>query len=210
MSVPKLKGSVVVALAVLAGAPALAQDCTVRVNAMDVVVNTAFYGDGTTIRENMLSWPRRSLDRLTGAIPPCTSDVALAFMAGLEGLPNTDGYCLAEGNAQTGWLMVPGDRDYRGRCEMSTCQRINMAADEAIAMTDRMVLRLYQPPNPDSELMAHASGALVLTLGQRAIQQTIEDYGVAALAALLTAPEALGAASLSVVAVGGTMWLCNG
>ncbi len=196
-------------LAIMAGTPAVADNCTVRVNAMDVVVNTDLFGEGTTIRENMLSWPRRSLNALTGTLPTCPSDVTLDFMAGIEGLPNTNGYCLAEGDATTGWLLVPGPRDYRGRCAVSACQRINGAADDIVGLTNRMALMLYAPPNPESEVMAHASGVMIMTLGQKVIQDKAEELGSAALTAAIASPMGLSATALSVVAVGGTMWMCN-
>ena len=182
-----------------------------RVNAMDVLVNVGAYSEpGDTGRtERLLAWPRRSWDRLTGDTPPCPSAVALNFMAGIEGLPNSDGYCLADGDEDTGQLLVPGDRDYRGRCTVSVCQRINMAADEAVAITDRMAVRLYEPPDPDSQIMAHASGAMILTMGQAALQSVVEDYGMAALDTVLATPEAMAATTLSVMAVGGTLWLCK-
>ena len=182
-----------------------------RVNAMDVLVNVeAFAEDAAPGRaERVLSWPRRSWDRLTGDTPPCPSAVALNFMAGIEGLPNSEGYCLAEGDEDTGLLLVPGERDYRGRCTVSVCQRVNMAADDTIAITNRMAVRLYEPPDPDSEIMAHASGAMILTMGQAALQSVIDDYGMAALETVLATPEAMAATALSVMAVGGTLWLCN-
>ncbi len=201
--------TVLFVLALGAGTPALADDCTVRVNAMDVVVNTDLYGEGASIRENMLSWPRRSLNALTGTLPACSSDVTLDFMAGIEGLPNTSGYCLAEGDAETGWLLVPGARNYRGRCAVSTCQRINGAADDIVGLTNRMALMLYAAPDPDSDIMAHASGVMIMTLGRDAIQDKAEELGSAALIAALTTPMGLSATALSVVAVGGSMWMCN-
>lgn len=195
---------------ILLASPVLADTCTVRVNAMDVDINmAAFASNDATRRETLLTWPRRSIDQLRGVTPACPSDITLNFMAGIEGLPNSDGYCLADGDAVTGLLLVPGARDFQGRCKRSTCQRINMAADDAVAMTDRMVMRLYQPPFPDSEMSAHASGAMILQLGQSALQDTVEDFGVAALTAILATPEILAATSLSVMAVGGTLWLCN-
>ncbi len=199
----------VLALAALASSPALADECTVRVNAMDVVVNTDLFGEGATLREDVLSWPRRSLNALTGTLPTCASDITLDFMAGIEGLPNTDGYCLAEGDAQTGWLLVPGPRNFRGRCAVSTCQQINGAADDIVGLTNRMALMLYGEPNPDSQIMAHASGVMIMTLGRDAIQDKAEELGSAALVAALTTPMGLSATALSVVAVGGSMWMCN-
>ncbi len=209
MNGPKHK-AIAAVLAICASTPALADDCTVRVNAMDVVVNTDLYGDGATIRENMLSWPRRSLNALTGTLPTCASDVTLDFMAGIEGLPNTDGYCLAEGDAQTGWLLVPGQRNFRGRCAVSTCQQINGAADEIVGLTNRMALMLYAQPDPDSAVMAHASGVMIMTLGRDVLQDKAEELGSAALAAAATTPMGLSATALSVVAVGGGLWMCNG
>ncbi len=199
----------VLALAALASSPALADECTVRVNAMDVVVNTDLFGEGATLREDVLSWPRRSLNALTGTLPTCASDITLDFMAGIEGLPNTDGYCLAEGDAQTGWLLVPGDRNFRGRCAVSTCQQINGAADDIVGLTNRMALMLYGEPDPNSQVMAHASGVMIMTLGRDAIQDKAEELGSAALVAALTTPMGLSATALSVVAVGGSMWMCN-
>ena len=197
------------ALALCWAGAAQADTCAVRVNALDVEINIAAFSGDTTRAERWLSWPRRSLNAWRGDLPACPSDVALNFMAGIEGLPNSDGYCLAEGSEEVGLLLVPGARDYRGRCVVETCQRINMGADDIVDFTDRMVLKLYAPPSPDSEIMAHASGAMILTLGQRALQNTVEEFGVAAIGALLATPEVLAATSVSVMAVGGTLWLCN-
>lgn len=198
------------ALALINLAPAaLAQDCAVRVNAMDIEVNSSAFAGDTGTRETLLSWPRRSLNRLTGTLPSCPSDVTLNFMAGIEGLPNSDGYCLAEGDAEIGLLLVPGERDYRGRCAVSTCQRINGTADEIMGFTNRMAVALYAQPDPDSQIMAHASGAMIMTAGRDVLQSRLTDIASAGLALALSSPAAAAATALSVVSVGGTLWLCN-
>ncbi len=202
------KPSVLIA-ALLAASPAAAQVCKVRVNATNVEINVAAFGGDTTRREQILSWPSRRLNLLRGELPTCSSDVTLKFMAGIEGLPDTHGYCLAEGTPEIGFLLVPGERDFRGRCRQSTCQRINGYADDVIGLADQLVGAAYGPSAPNSAITEHASGALVLRTGKHVLQDMIEETSVGIAAAILSSPAAATATGISVVAVGGTIWVCN-
>ncbi len=191
-----------------------ADTCNIRINAMDITVDPEQFSDGSataTRRERALSWPTRSLSRLRGNTPGCPSNVTLTFLAQLEGLPDTTGYCLAEGDAQSGWLLVPGDRNFRGRCQASTCERVNGTATDLENLTRTLTAFAYgeRPSSPETTSVAHASGAVLMSATRSALQRTFETGASAALSAAMSSPTAIAASAITVTAVGGGVWLCS-
>ncbi|SEW02369.1 hypothetical protein SAMN04488515_0700 [Cognatiyoonia koreensis] len=191
--------------------PALADDCTVRVNAMDVAINAeAFDAGARTIPETVLAWPKQGISRLRGRLPTCPGDLTLEFMAGLEGLPDTDGYCLAEGSEEVGLLLVPGERNFRGQCATSVCQKVTGTADEMVDMTGMLASFVYAPEdNPNVSTLTHASGALMMTATREYVRQSLAGGSTTTLGTLLGSTTFLTAAAVTVVGVGGGVYLCS-
>lgn len=201
----------VFALAVSAGA-ATAAPCTVRINATDITIEPDEFIDGGAIatrRERLLTWPGKGLTRLRGDVPACTSDVTLNAIAQLEGLPDTDGYCLAEGDDDTGLLMVPGKRNFRGRCTASTCEQVNGAAQDVQDLTAQITGFAYGDAPQETEAVGHASGSVLLSAGKFALQRSLEGGASTIVATALATPAATGATAVTLVAVGGGVWLCS-
>ena len=200
-------------LSVFAATAAHADVCDIRVNAMDLPVDSEqFSAEDTTPtrRERMLAWPNQRLSRLRGNIPPCPSNVTLTFLAELEGLPDTDGYCMAEGDADTGWLLIPGERNFRGRCSVSACERVVGTAADLQGLTTTITQFAYgERTSDDTTSVAHASGALLMSASRTALQRTLKTGASTALAAAMSSPSAIAATALTVTVVGGTVWLCS-
>lgn len=211
---PRIRaGCIAAALIALGAGSAFAETCNVRINAMDIAVDPALFVDKSTSatrRERMLAWPGRNLSWLRGNNPACPSNVTLTFLAQLEGLPDTNGYCLAEGDAQSGWLLVPGERNFRGRCSVSTCERVNGTASDLTALTTTVTEFAYgERANEETTGVAHESGALLMSASRSTLQRTMEAGASTAIAAALSSPTALAATALTVTVVGGGVWLCS-
>ncbi|MEM9786488.1 MAG: hypothetical protein AAF801_08290 [Pseudomonadota bacterium] len=197
-------------LMLVSAAPAFAQDCGVRINGNDFVVDAEQFADGTaTRRERILNWPQRGLSRLRGNLPTCPSDVTLNFLAVLEGLPDTEGYCLTDSDTDAGLLLVPGERNFRGRCTVSTCERVTGTAAEVQALASQVTDFAYGTAPEDSDAVAHSSGSVLLSASKFTLQRSLEGGATSALGTLLASPAIAGGTALTVVAVGGGVWLCS-
>ncbi len=186
----------------------------VRVNALDIPVDPDQFtaeGDSSTRRERLLSWPSRNVARLRGNIPACTSEVTLGFLANMEGLPDTAGYCLADGDEDTGLLLVPGERNFRSHCKVSTCERMTGTAADLQGLTQKVTGFAYgeQTTSEATDSVAHSSGAVLMSASRSALQNTLKAGTSAALTTALSSPQAMAASALTVTAVGGTVWLCS-
>jgi hypothetical protein len=206
-------GCLAAALTVFGTDAAFADTCNVRINAMDITVDPDQFSDDSataTRRERALAWPTRKLSRLRGNTPACPSNVTLTFLAQMEGLPDTTGYCLAEGDAASGWLLVPGARNFRGRCSVSTCERVNGTAADLQGLTATVTQFAYgERTSGDTTSVAHSSGAVLMSASRATLQRTLEAGASTALAAAMSTPTALAATALTVTAVGGGVWLCS-
>ncbi len=194
----------------LSAAPLAAQDCGLRINGNDFIVDAGQFADGTaTRRERILNWPQQGLARLRGNLPTCPSDVTLNFLAVLEGLPDTDGYCLTESDTDAGLLLVPGERNFRGRCAVSTCERVNGTAAEVQELATQVTDFAYGTAPEDSSAVAHSSGSILLSASKLTLQRSLEGGASTALATLLATPTIAGGTALTVITVGGGVWLCS-
>ena len=197
-------------LMLASAAPLAAQDCGLRINGNDFIVDAGQFADGSqTRRERLLNWPAQGLARLRGNLPTCPSDVTLNFLAVLEGLPDTDGYCLTDSDSDAGLLLVPCDRNFRGRCTVSTCERDNATAAEAQELATQVTDIAYGTAPEDSDAVAHSSGSVLLSASKFTLQRSLEGGATSALGTLLASPTIAGGTALTVVAVGGGVWLCS-
>ncbi len=197
--------------AALAGA-AQAQSCVARVNAQELIlVPEAMGAPSAGIRERLLMWPSRSWDRAWGERVACDSGAIMHFLANTMQLDQTEGYCLAQDDAQ-GWLLVPGARNFRGRCTRTVCDRVNVVADGMEALGQVMMsLVAARPVTTDAEAVtaiAHGTGAVLVT-GQAPAVASALGPSAAALGSALAIPAAAGAAAVTVVGVGGVIYLCS-
>ena len=235
--------------AVFGPAPALAQapegrSCVARINDSPIVIDDASLGDAApkpSARDRLLGWPGRTWDRALGNPVECDSARILAYLSRSIPEDEVDGYCLAEGAEGSGWLLVPGERNRRGHCRTTTCEKVNMAKEEALSATASLARTITgtggsgsggadsgsgtgaagaDTPAEDaarddirSHGILHSSGAAIVTGAAGAMSSsltsTLSSAG-AAMVPVLTAPATLAAAAVSVVAVGGAVYVCSG
>jgi hypothetical protein len=208
---------IVLVLTVLLGGQATAQsrNCIAHVNHQELIIvaGTVVDGNGTTgLRERLFNWPSRTWDSAWGQAPECDSGVTIAFLANMLSLAETEGYCLAEADDGTGFLLVPGERNFRGRCRSTVCDTVDMVADQsrAVAGTVTSILAGQKIDSPADGVTAivSGSGAMLLT-GQTPALVSALGQGAAALTAALSAPAAAAAAAVTVVTVGGAVYVCS-
>lgn len=198
-------------LTLLAGA-AQAQSCAARVNAQElIIVPEAMGAPSPGLRERLRMWPSRTWDRAWGERVSCDSAAIIHFLGTTMRLEETDGYCLAEDDQQ-GWLLVPGARNYLGRCTRTVCDRVNVVAAgvETLGLT-MMSLASGRRVDSDAEAVtavAHGTGA-VLVSGQAPAVAASLGQSAAALGTALSVPAAAGAAAVTVIGVGGAFYLCS-
>ncbi|ETX29496.1 hypothetical protein [Roseivivax isoporae] len=192
---------------------AAAETCLARVNHQDVVVDTeAVAADGAGLRERMRAWPSRTWKRAWGAPPACDSRTLIAYLGREVPAEDLDGYCLADDPSGGGDLLVPGVRNYRGRCTVTTCDRVNAAAGGTAAAAGRVVdvvtRRDVEAGQSRTGAVLHASGAAILSGTASGIAGTLSG-AASSVATALAAPAVAGAAAVSVVAIGGAVYLCH-
>jgi hypothetical protein len=204
-------------LTVLGSGQALAQsqNCIAHVNHQELIIvaGTVVDGNGETgLRERLFTWPSRTWDKAWGDAPDCDSGVTIAFLATMLSLEETEGYCLAEADDGTGFLLVPGGRNFRGRCQSTVCDTVDMVAEQSRAVAGT-VTSLIAGQEIDSAAdgvtaLASGSGAMLVT-GQTPALISALGQGAAALTAALSAPAAAAAAAVTVVTVGGAVYVCS-
>lgn len=198
-------------LAALAGT-AQAQSCVARVNAQELIlVPEAMGAPPPGLRERLLMWPQRGWDRAWGERTACDSAAVMHFLATTMRLDQTEGYCLAQDEAE-GWLLVPGEANFRGRCTRTACERVNTVAGGA-ASVGQSILGLATGRSVDSGVdavtaVAHGTGAYLVTGQAPAVASALGQAATAVGAALAT-PVAAGATAVTVMAVGGAVYMCS-
>ena len=191
---------------------AQAQSCVARVNAQElIVVPEAIGAPDPGLRERLLMWPDRTWDRAWGDRVACDSATVTHFLAATMRLDQTEGYCLAEDEAE-GFLLVPGEANFRGRCTRTACQRVEAAAEGGVAVGQSILGlatgREVQTAGDAVTAVAHGTGAALISGQASAVASALGQAGGAAGAALAT-PAAAGAAAVTVMAVGGAVYLCS-
>lgn len=190
---------------------AQAERCRAFVNGDEVVVeadNFATFKEDVGTREKLLAWPSRTWNKAWGQPAPCDSGVLFDYLATTIPTEEIDGYCLAP--AETGFILVPGERNFRGQCKKTVCERVNTTVAETTdltrTLTSTALEKAKQPENLSA--VAHKSGALILSGTASTVAANLSTAGATMLTALST-PAALAAVGVSVVAVGGTVYMCN-
>lgn len=188
---------------------ASADICAIRVNAMDVEIDESVWEDddlATSRRENLMTWPSRAVSRIAGTTPECRSETVLTFMADLTSVWASAGYCLEEGDDEVGYLLVPGERNFRGRCAKTTCDRVLGAADDLTALTSDINAVFAGPPDPLETLRDDGAGSMVLQASRGYLLGRLRST---VLATAMSQPAVVAAAAVTVVAVGGGVWVCS-
>ncbi|KAF0674850.1 hypothetical protein [Profundibacterium mesophilum] len=209
---------IIAAAALLTGAASggvsAEQLCLAHVNAQEIVIDRDLLGDEVpkaSLARRALGWPSRKLDALKGDYPECGPEILIRSLAQTVPEDEVAGYCLAE-DPEQGWLLVPGERGARGRCAKTACERVNGAKTAAIN-TAVKAIDLSRGPEPDPDgsdmdAVLHSSGAAILKGSSSYILGALGSAASGAGAAL-SAPAVIAAASVSLVAVGGAVYLCS-
>ncbi len=179
---------------------------------MDITIDTEQFADDDLspgLRERLLRSPGRLMDRIKGDEPTCTSDVTLTFMASLTESYTSEGFCLDYTGDDVGYVMVPGEQNFRGRCERTTCQRVDMASDELKQVQDNMTHVFGQPPTPGEIRRAETFGAKLLQGSDRFLRTQANGAASVALTAALGTPAIAAAGIVTLVAVEGSAFLCR-
>jgi hypothetical protein len=196
-------------------AAAQERNCVARVNQQNIIIVAGTVIDGkprVTWRERMLNWSSRQWNETWGKPVACDSATTIAFLAGMMSVEDTAGYCLVETADETGYLLVPGTANFRGMCRATACDRVNMLRDEAVGVAARLTEivtgRQVETASDGIAAVAHGSGAMLLS-GQTPIVVEALGQTAAGLGTALASPAAVAAAGVTVVAVGGAVYLCS-
>ena len=205
---------ILLAAAMLA-APASAEmkRCLATVNGSEVAIDyDPTLSAPASRRERLLGWPGKTWNRAWGSPPACDSELTILYLA--QSLPSEeiDGYCLARDEETESFLLVPGERSFRGRCRKTTCERVNDARDDAVTASAKVTRTVADVATGRSDsrvgAVAHSSGAAILTGNAGPISTALSGIGPG-VAAVLTAPATLAAAAVSVVTIGGAVYVCH-
>ncbi len=200
--------------------PALAapKHCSASVNGRETVVTYDDEIDFATslgTAERLSRWPGRVWNRAWGDAPSCDSRVLFTYLAVELPPEETDGYCLQPDPDDDGWLLVPGTRGTTAQCSVTTCDRVNAAADTAVGTGAAVAgIMLAKPPSPaeavaNPERLLHSSGAMILSGSAEWLLASVGSSAPAVTAAL-SAPAVIGAAAASVVVIGSAVYVCSG
>ncbi len=193
----------------LLGQSAMADVCqsTIESIALQIDTETLTVSPApTTRRERLLNFPGRSFDWLTGDQRACTSEEVFAFVSEIEPV---DEMCLQYTDAETGFLLVPGTRNFRGRCSGGgVCRRVNGTKDTLTHATGAVVGTVLGTGDSTLSKVTHSSGAVLLSGSNASISSALGTAATSA-AGVMSAPVAIGAAAVTAVAVGGAVWVCS-
>lgn len=191
---------------------AQAERCRAVINGSEVVVdgaNFTTFADNVKRREKLRSWPSRKWNKAWGTPPACDSGVLYDYLATTVPTKEIADYCLTS-TEDNGYFLIPGPRNYRGMCSKTVCERVNTTVDETAeisASIARGAVQTITEPG-GTRAIAHKSGALILSGSAGAIATNLSASGTTLMTAL-SAPVVLAAAGVSVLAVGGTVYMCR-
>ncbi|OAN79312.1 hypothetical protein A8B82_07940 [Sulfitobacter sp. EhC04] len=200
-------------LLVLYASAATAERCRAMVNGSEVVIeadNFATFAEDVKTREKLLNWPSAKWNRAWGTPPACLSGVLYDYLATTVPDNQIDGYCLTQDD-KTGFFLVPGERNFRGLCRTTVCQRVNTTKAETVAVTRSIAnTAVATVTDPAAAIaVAHKSGAMILSGSAGTLISNIGSTSSTVVTALST-PAALAAVGVSVLAVGGAVYMCSG
>lgn len=187
--------------------------CRAVVNGTEVVIAPdAVPGTGSPgFREGLVTLPRRTWDWAWGAPAPCDSVTLIAFMAGVEGIPERQIglYCLAPLPEDGAYLLVPGARNFRGRCARTVCDRINLAAADALIVSRRLAEVVTGDKIEGLSGFAQTTGTYLLTGDGGVLRPVLEGLASGLGAALTASPTAAVGVAATVLAAGGAVYVCR-
>ncbi len=198
----------------LMAAPAGAQDiCRADVNSTEIFIDRDALGaapGAPGLRERATRWAGLGVDRVLGRPPACDSQTLIAFLANEVPDGDLEGYCLLP-DERLGYLLVPGERNYRGRCAKTLCDRVNNATDGAlnVAGTATDIVTGRGEEESRSSAVLHASGAAIVSGTAGSVLTSLGTGAGTALSTALAAPALAGGVAVSVVAVGGAVYICH-
>ena len=200
-------------LAVLTAAvPAQADQCRAMINGDEVVVeaeNFATFAEDVKHRERLLNWPSRTWSRAWGKPVACDSGVLLDYLATTVPDDDINGYCLTE-TKEDGYFLIPGERNFQGMCKTTLCEKVNTTKDQSVAVAGSITREIAEDVGAAGvNAIKHGSGALMLSGSAASISPTLSTAGTATMTAL-SSPAVLAAAGVTVVAVGGAVYMCSG
>lgn len=199
----------VVLLALAAPAAAETRRCLATVNGSQVSITyDPALAEPISRRERLVGWPGQAWRRAWGAPPACDSELTILYLAQHLAGDEIDGYCLAQDDATDSFLLVPGERNFRGRCRRTTCERVNAAAEDAMAAGRAVADIATGRTNSRVGAVLHSSGAAIVSGQAGSIGTALGSVG-SSVAAALTAPAVMAAAAVSVVTVGGAVYVCR-
>lgn len=191
---------------------AQADQCRALVNGDEIVVeaeNFQTFAEEVKTREKLLNWPNRTWNRTWGTPVACNSGVLYDYLATTVPDNDINGYCLTE-TADYGYFLVPGERNFRGLCKTTFCEKVNTTKDQGIGIAASMTQTIAQNARTAGlNAIKHGSGAMILSGTASSVSASLGTASSTAVTALST-PAVLGAAAVSVVAVGGAVYMCSG
>ncbi|QFT60261.1 hypothetical protein FIU94_15645 [Sulfitobacter sp. THAF37] len=205
--------SSLVLLFLISATAANAERCRAFVNGSEVVIeaeNFATFADTVKTREKLLNWPSAKWNRAWGSPPACLSGVLYDYLATTVPDNQIDGYCLTKDD-QTGYFLVPGERNFRGLCRSTVCERVNTTKAETVALSKSIASSAVATVTDPAAAVAvaHKSGAMILSGSASTLIANVGNTSSAVVTALST-PAALTAVGVSVLAVGGAVYMCSG
>lgn len=197
----------------LSASAAMAERCRAFVNGSEVVIeadNFATFAEYVKTREKLLNWPSAKWNRTWGTPPACLSGVLYDYLATTVPDSQIDGYCLTQ-DAETGYFLVPGERNFRGLCRTTVCERVNTTKAETVAVSKSIASSAVATVTDPAAAVAvaHKSGAMILSGSASTLIANIGNTSSTVVTALST-PAALTAVGVSVLAVGGAVYMCSG
>lgn len=191
---------------------AAAERCRAIVNGSEIVVdseNFSTFSNDVGRREKLLNWPSRKWNKAWGTPPACNSGVLYDYLATTVPTEEIAEYCLTS-TENDGYFLIPGPRNYRGLCRKTVCERVNTTVDETAAISKSIALGAAQAITEPggASAIAHKSGALILSGSAGTIASNLGTTSTTVITALST-PAALAAVGVSVLAVGGTVYMCR-
>jgi hypothetical protein len=192
--------------------PAWADQCRAFVNGEEVVVeaeNFQTFSEEVKRRERLLSWPSRTWNRTWGAPVACDSGVLYDYLATTVPDDDITGYCLVS-TEDNGYVLAPGERNFRGMCKTTLCEKVNTTKEQGKQVAATMAgVAAQNAREAGMSAIKHGTGAMIMTGSASSLTTSLGTAGTSVMTALST-PAVLGAAAVSVVAVGGAVYMCSG